>query len=76
MADFNTDDKDNADKPVNNYIKFSGIGFQMIAIIGIFTFAGYEIDQYAHHTTFWVTAILSLLGVFAALYIVIKSLKD
>lgn len=76
MADFNTDDKDNNDNPVNNYIKFSGIGFQMIAVIGIFTFAGYKIDQYTHHTTFWVTAILSLFGVFAALYIVIKSLKD
>jgi F0F1-type ATP synthase assembly protein I len=63
-------------KPVTNYAKFSGIAIQMIAIIGVFSFAGYKIDQYAGHQTQWVTAILSLTGVFISLYIVIRSLKD
>jgi len=76
MANSDPNEKDNSGKPVNNYIKFTGIAFQMIIIIGVFTFAGYKIDQYTHHSTFWVTAILSLFGVFASLYIVIKSLKD
>lgn len=70
--------KENPDNsnPGNNYVKFTGVGFQMIVIIGIFTFAGYKIDQAANHKTQWVTAILSLTGVFISLYIVIKSLKS
>ena len=63
------------DKPMSAYAKYSGMGFQMIAIIGIFTFAGYKIDQAAHHPVRWVTAILSLVGVLVSLYIVIVSLK-
>jgi hypothetical protein len=66
----------NEDKQMNNLAKFSGIGFQMIAVIGLFAYAGYKIDQHAAHKTQWVTAILSLIGVFIAMYIVIKSLKQ
>jgi hypothetical protein len=69
-----SDNDDN--KPASNYAKYSGIGIQMIAVIGIFSFAGYKIDQYAGHQTQWVTALLSLTGVFVSLYIVIKSLKS
>lgn len=63
-------------KPVNNYIKYTGIAFQMVVIIGVFAFIGYELDTRAAHSTMWVTAILSLIGVFISLYLVIKSLKD
>jgi ATP synthase protein I len=66
---------ENGGRPFNSYAKYSGVGFQMIAIIGIFTYAGYKIDESAHHTVKWVTAILSLAGVFISLYIVIVSLK-
>jgi len=60
----------------NNYLKFSGVGFQMIAIIGAFAYAGYKIDQSANHQVKWVTATLALIGVFISLYVVIKSLKE
>ncbi|WP_233268717.1 AtpZ/AtpI family protein [Mucilaginibacter lacusdianchii] len=63
-------------KPANDYIKYTGIAFQMIFIIGVLTFIGYEIDKRAGHTTQWVTALLSLFGVFASLYLVVKSLKS
>jgi hypothetical protein len=66
----------NPDKGFNNYAKFTGIAFQMIAVIGIFTYAGYKIDEAAHHTTKWFTAILSLTGVLVSIYIIIKSLKN
>ncbi|MDB4922283.1 AtpZ/AtpI family protein [Mucilaginibacter sp.] len=62
--------------PGNNYSKFMGIAFQMIVIIGLFSFAGYKIDQSANHSVKWVTAVLSLTGVFISLYVVIKSIKD
>ena len=66
---------ENGSRPLNAYVKYSGMGFQMIAIIGIFTYAGYKIDQSANHQVKWVTAILSLVGVFISMYIVIVSLK-
>lgn len=60
----------------NSYLKFTGMAFQMIAIIGIFAFAGYKIDASANHPVKWVTAVLSLTGVFISLYLVIRSLKE
>ena len=56
--------------------KFTGIAFQMIAIIGAFAFAGYKIDESYHHNVKWVTAALSLIGVFISLYVVIRSIKS
>ncbi len=76
MAKNEQKDGDSSGKPVNNYIKFSGIAFQMVAIIGVTTFIGYKIDEQAKHSTQWVTAVMALAGVFISLYLVIKSLKD
>jgi hypothetical protein len=73
MAKNEQDENDR--NPLNAYAKYSGLGFQMIAIIGVFTFAGYKIDMAANHQVKWVTAVLSLTGVFISLYIVIVSLK-
>lgn len=61
---------------MSNLAKFTGIAFQMVAIIGVFSYAGYKIDQYVGHQTKWVTAVLSLAGVFIAMYTVIRSLKQ
>jgi hypothetical protein len=64
------------DKPMNSYAKFTGLAFQMIAIIGLFSYAGYRIDAAAHHGVKWVTAALALLGVFISFYMVFRSLKN
>jgi hypothetical protein len=69
------EDGDNGNE-ASNLAKFSGIAFQMIVIIGIFTFAGYKIDEANHHNVKWVTAALSLAGFFISLYIVIRSVKN
>ncbi len=76
MTENEQNDKPGVEEPLNNYAKYSAMGFQMIAIIGVFTFIGYKIDASANHQTKWVTAILSLVGVFGSLYIVIRSLKN
>lgn len=70
--------KENGDgnKQAGSIAKFTGIAFQMIAIIGVFSFAGYKIDEAANHNIKWVTATLSLTGVFISLYVVIKSIKN
>jgi hypothetical protein len=72
--ELNTDPGDN--KPMSNYAKFSGLAFQMIVIIGGFAYAGYKIDESAAHATKWVTAAMSLMGVFISLFIVIRSVKN
>ncbi len=59
----------------SDYLKFTGMGFQMLAVIGICTFVGYKIDESGHHSVKWVTAVLSLTGVFISLYLVIRSVK-
>jgi F0F1-type ATP synthase assembly protein I len=69
-------DSSASNKPSNSYLKFTGIAFQMMAVIGIFAYAGVKIDHAAGHNTQWVTALLSLIGVFIAMYIIIKSLKN
>lgn len=71
----NNEPGENGNGPMNAYIKYSTMGFQMIVIIGGFTYAGYKIDEHANHQTKWVTAMLSLIGVFISLYVVIVSLR-
>jgi ATP synthase protein I len=68
--------EDEVGKPLSAYAKYSSIGFQMVVVIGIFTFAGYKIDEAGKHDVKWATAVLALIGVFVALYIVIRSVKN
>jgi ATP synthase protein I len=53
--------------------KFSGIAVQMIAIIGLSTWAGVWLDGYFQTKTPWYTIGLTLTGIFGALYQVIRS---
>lgn len=59
----------------NSYVKYSALAFQMVGIIGIFTFIGYKIDESRQSDTPLITGIFSLVGVMAALYTVFKGLK-
>jgi hypothetical protein len=33
-------------KPTNAYLKYSGLAFQLLAVIGFFGWLGYRLDQY------------------------------
>ncbi len=55
------------------YARYAGIGFQMVAVIGLFTFIGYKLDQSRNAKQPLLTALFSLAGVGVALYQVIKS---
>ncbi|WP_413670168.1 AtpZ/AtpI family protein [Mucilaginibacter sp. Mucisp86] len=63
------------ESPGYGYAKYSGLGIQMLVIIGAFAYGGYRIDTAARHRIQWVTCILSLAGVFIAIYLVVVSLK-
>lgn len=57
--------------PLNAYARYSNMAFQMGAIIGAFTFGGYQLDKWIHTIPLF-TVILSLAGVAIAIYISIK----
>lgn len=58
-----------------NYLKYTGIAFQMIAIICVFAFLGNWADRYFKHATPWVTALGCVVGVCVSIYQVIRQLK-
>jgi len=57
---------------VNNYIKYTQIGFQMAIIITLGAFGGKKLDEYFQMTTPIWTIVLSLLSIAAALYLALK----
>lgn len=59
-------------KGIRDFARYSGIAFQMIAIILLTTWGGIKLDKLTGFKTPVFTIILSLLGVFAAIYTVVK----
>jgi hypothetical protein len=75
MQPIEPESNDNNAESANNYAKYTAVVFQMAAVIGLFTYAGYKIDQYFKHDMQWVTAITSLSGVCLSIFLTIKQLK-
>jgi len=69
------EEKNKGKRALNSYAYYSGMGFQMIAVIGIFAFIGYQIDEGRGSNTPIFTAFLSLAGVCASMYLVIRSVN-
>ncbi|MCZ4225016.1 AtpZ/AtpI family protein [Pedobacter rhodius] len=63
---------ENGGKKANAAVKYSAIGFQMIATIGLLTFIGYKIDEHRGSKTNIITAVFALAGVGIALYQAIR----
>jgi ATP synthase protein I len=59
-------------KQVNNYLKYSGLGFQIAATIGVGVFVGYELDKWLHTTRPYFTLGFAFVFVILALYIGLK----
>jgi F0F1-type ATP synthase assembly protein I len=64
--------KDPENKDFSAYAKYSGIVIQMGVIIFLTTWGGIKLDKLTGLRTPVFTIILSLLGVFAAIYIAVK----
>ncbi len=56
-------------KGINNYLRYSGLGFQIAGTVAIGVFIGYELDKWLETSKPYFTAIVSLLFVFLGLYI-------
>lgn len=72
MTDFK---ENNNRKDATNFARYSGIAFQMLAIIGIMTFIGYKIDENRESKQQIFTAIFGLVGVVISLIQVVRSLN-
>jgi uncharacterized membrane protein (DUF106 family) len=59
---------------VNQYLKFSAMGIQMAVTIALFAWLGNFLDKKYETDQPFFTAGLSLLGVFVALYLMLKQL--
>lgn len=64
--------KNEKQKPLNAYAKYSGLGIQMAVIIGGGCYAGYKLDEYYHNQTPIFTIILSLASIAISMYLVLK----
>lgn len=59
-------------KGIRDFARYSGIAFQMIGIILVTTWGGIKLDKLTGFDKPVFTIILSLLGVFAAIYTAVK----
>lgn len=61
-------------KPSFNYARYSGLSFQMIAIIFLGTWGGFKIDQWLSWGFPIFAIVLSLAAVSLAIYLFVKGL--
>jgi ATP synthase protein I len=59
-------------KEVNNYLRYSGMGFQIAATIGVGVFIGFELDKWLKTSGPYFTLGFSLVFLILALYIGLK----
>lgn len=59
-------------KGVDDFARYSGLAFQMIGIILVTVWGGVKLDKLTGWNTPVFTIVLSLLGVFAAIYTAVK----
>lgn len=61
----------------NEYLKFTGLAFQLCSIIGLGVWAGYELDRKVESSVPWFTLFLSFISTAMAFFYLYKVLtKD
>lgn len=71
----NEDERRKLKKATNSYLRFSGIGFQMAAIIGLGAYGGWWGDQRTGWDFPILTLVGSLGGVAIVMYILFKETR-
>lgn len=64
--------KKQLNKGIKYFARYSGLAFQMMGIILVSTWGGMKLDKLTGWETPVFTIVLSLLGVFGAIYISVK----
>ncbi|NOZ34311.1 MAG: AtpZ/AtpI family protein [Chlorobi bacterium] len=64
--------KNDLNKSLKNYSRYSGLAFQMAAVIFLGTWGGYKADAFFNFENHILTLIFSVLSVIIAIYIAVK----
>jgi len=72
LNNHNKDTKNHQNNPLSSYAKYSGLAFQMGGIIAVAVWGGVKLDELVETNKPIFTIILSLLGVFTAIYMAVK----
>ncbi|TDB65142.1 AtpZ/AtpI family protein [Arundinibacter roseus] len=62
-------------RPANSYARYSGLAFQMLGTILLFTYAGYKLDEWQENQIPLWTLLFSLGSIAASLYMFIRSIS-
>lgn len=76
MTDHKESKNQRQSRRLKNYARFSGIAFQMVAIIGLGSYGGVKLDEAYPNEYSIFTIICSLISVAIALYFVIKQASE
>lgn len=77
MNDPKPEDWKDISKKTNRLAQYSGLAFQMLGTILVFTYGGYKLDEYFHSKIPVWTLVFSLTSIAASLYMFIRNLpKD
>jgi len=63
-------------KPINAYLKYSGLAFQLLASIGVFGWLGYKLDQFLSLKFPAFMLLFGLLAFAGMMYQVYRSLNQ
>jgi hypothetical protein len=58
----------------NEYLKFTGLAFQLCGIIGLGVWSGYELDRKMENPVPWMTLLLAFFSTVMAIYYLYKVL--
>ncbi len=70
----NQQNNKNYKNKIDDFIRYSSLGFEMMAIIGVFTFGGYKIDQWMKNEFKGFTLGLMILSVVIAIVYATRNL--
>ncbi|HSI91306.1 MAG TPA: AtpZ/AtpI family protein [Adhaeribacter sp.] len=66
-------DREEVKKSTNAFLRYSGMAFQMIAVLLVAAYSGQWLDEHYNNKQPWFTLVLLLIGVTASMYLIIKT---
>ena len=65
--------KESNKKSASAFVRYSGMAFQMIAVLLVAAYSGQWLDDRYNNEQPWFTLVLLLIGVTASMYLIIKT---
>lgn len=59
-------------RPIPDYLRYTGLGFEFLACILLFVGIGYFLDNKLQTEKPWFLLVFSLLGCIAAIYLIVR----